>query len=270
MEFFEQVFPLLADQERFKMLAEWQKDLSERTAALKGHDGEDNPAMKARMRDLEQEQRQINEALSTFLENMEEHITKLPDKEELKELRETAEKFVKDVRGSGAPEAMTGAEGALAEFAGTRGHTKAKEAADILNKFLKKCNGMGNCAGNCLKFKPGLCNSMGNSIAQLLAGMNSGNGNGSGGMSGDGMMGLYGGLPTSLANMGEFGHGPSSRNRRGVGSPRGANPDELKPGELFAPGAATGASEGAVPVRYRRQVGDYFERVAEETGESGH
>jgi len=38
----------------------------------------DNPALKARMRDLEQEQRQIREALSTFLEGMEEHIAKLP------------------------------------------------------------------------------------------------------------------------------------------------------------------------------------------------
>ncbi len=38
---------------------------------------------------------------------------------------------------------------------------------------------------------------------------------------------------------------------------------------MFAPGAAGGATEGSVPVRYRRQVGQYFQRIAEETGESG-
>ena len=76
----------------------------------------------------------------SFLDNMQEHIDKLPDKEELKELRETAQKFVKDVRGSGASEAMAAAESALAEFAPTRGHKKAQEAADILKKFLKECN----------------------------------------------------------------------------------------------------------------------------------
>jgi hypothetical protein len=272
MEFLAQVLPLMADQQRFVMLVQWQQDLAERMASLKGHDNEDDPALKARMRDLEQEQRQINDALTVFLENMEEHIAKLPDTEDLKELRESAEKFVKDVRGSGAAEAMTAAEAALAEFAGTRGHKKAKEAADILDKFVGKCNGMGKCNGNCmkLKFQPKLCNSMGNTIAQMLAGMGMSSGNGGSGMSGNGNMGLYGGLPATFGQMGGQGHGPRSKGQRGVGSPRGDNPDEAKRDELFAPGEATGASEGAVPVRYRRQVGDYFERVAEETGDGGH
>jgi hypothetical protein len=94
-------------------------------------------------------------------------------------------------------------------------------------------------------------------------------GNGSGGMSGDGAVGLYGGLPPMFGNLGELGHGPSSRNRRGVGAPHGANPDEAKANELFAPGAAAGGSEGKVPVQYQRQVGEYFRRVMEETGEGG-
>jgi hypothetical protein len=272
MEFLAQVFPLMADQERFKMLAQWQQDLAERMAALKGHDNEDNPAMKARMRDLEQEQRQINEALNVFLENMQEHITKLPDSEELKELRETAEQFVKDVRESGASEAMGAAENALTEFSGTRAEKKAKEAGEILDKLIQKCDGTGNCAGKAMRFRfqPKICSSMGNSIAQLLAGMGMGDGGDGSGMSGEGMTGLYGGLPVRLGQLGAMGHGPPTRTRRGVGAPHGDNPDEANPGELFAPGAATGASEGSVPMRYRRQVGDYFERVSEETGEGGH
>ena len=64
MEMLAGVLPLLADQQRFVMLALWQQDLAERLASLKGRDGEDDPAMKARMRDLEEEQRQIRDALA--------------------------------------------------------------------------------------------------------------------------------------------------------------------------------------------------------------
>jgi hypothetical protein len=259
------VLPLLADQQRFIMLAQWQRDLAERLASLKGREGKDDPAQKARMRELEEEQRQVRDALVAFLDNMQEHIDKLPDKEELKELRESAQQFVKDVRGSGASEAMAAAESALSEFAPTRGHKKAAEAADILEKFIGKCNGMGNCAGKGLRFQPTLCKGLGNTVIQLLAGM----GVGSGAGSGFGPMGLYGGLPVDVGNPGEAFGGGEGNVRSAQGSPINDSPDQVNPGELFAPGAASGASEGAVPVRYRRPVGDYFRRVAEETGESG-
>jgi hypothetical protein len=91
-------------------------------------------------------------------------------------------------------------------------------------------------------------------------------------MGGYGAVGLYGGLPEMFGSGGEYGEMSESRagQKHGLnGQPRGENPDEAKPGELFAPGAAAGASEGAVPVRYRRQVGKYFQRIAEETEERG-
>ena len=59
MELLEVVFPLLVDQQRFVVLAMRQEDLAQRMESLKGHDGEDDPALKTRMRDLEHEQRQI-------------------------------------------------------------------------------------------------------------------------------------------------------------------------------------------------------------------
>ena len=65
MELLEVVFPLLVDQQRFVVLAMRQEDLAQRMAALKGHDGEDDPALKTRMRDLEHEQRQIRRELWT-------------------------------------------------------------------------------------------------------------------------------------------------------------------------------------------------------------
>jgi hypothetical protein len=272
LEYFEAVFPLLADQQRFVMVAQWQRDLAERLASLKGRDGQDNPAMKARMRDLEQEQSQIRETLTKLLDDIQEHSEKLPEKPELKTLRRTAQEFVKDVRASGASEAMAAAEAALAEFAPTRGHQKAQEAADILDKFIKRCNGMGNCAGDGLRFQPILCSGLGDTIPQLLAQMGMGTGNG-GMMGGYGMIGLYGGLPDMFGNAGEFGDaqgGEANRASGRRGQPQGENPDEAKRAEMFAPGAAAGASEGAVPIRYRRQVGQYFQRIIEETEESGH
>ena len=269
MELMAGVLPLLADQQRFVMLALWQQDLAERLSSLKGRDGQDDPSMKARMRDLEEEQRQVRDALASFLDSVQEHIDKLPDKEELKEFRESAEKFVKDLRKSGAAEAMAGAESALGEFAPTRGHKKAQQAADILKKFIKECKGMGNCACKGLKFQPTVCKAIGNSLEQLLAAMGMGSGMGGGsGMDGFGPTGLYGGLPPALANPGEASGGGEGNARREGGSPIN-NRDGGPPGELFAPGAAAGANAAAVPVRYRRQVGQYFQHVAEETGESG-
>jgi hypothetical protein len=282
LEYFEAVFPLLVDRERYAMLAVWQREFAERLASLKGRERDDSPSLKARMRDLEQEQQQILDALSKLLDDIQAHSEKLPDLPELKELRETAQKFVVALHNSGAAEVMTAAESALADFAPTRGYEKAKQAADILAKFLSQCHGMGNCAGNRLTFHPSLCNSLGNSVAQLLAamgGQGSNSGGGGFGMSGFGMggaegsIGLYGGLPAMFGRDGERGDAQEVRAASGAGqgrgSPHGENPDEAGADEKFAPGAAAGASEGSVPPRYRRQVGQYFQRIAEETGETG-
>ena len=68
------VFPLIADQSRFVMLALHQQDLAQRLSALKGRDGEDSPALKTRMRDLEEEQRKLREELDTLLGDIEDHL----------------------------------------------------------------------------------------------------------------------------------------------------------------------------------------------------
>ena len=180
-------------------------------------------------------------------------------------------RFVKDVRASGAAEAISEAESALAEFAAIRAHQKAKQAADILDRFIIAMrieDGLGDSACKGLKFQPRLCEGMGNTIPQLMEGM--GSGMGSGMMGGYGMVGLYGGLPEMFGAGSEFGEMHEGREGRGAGNsgrPQGENPDEAKPGELFAPGMAAGVSDGAVPMRYRRQVGQYFERISEETEE---
>jgi hypothetical protein len=271
LEYFEAVLPLVLDQERFVMLAQWQQDLAERAAALKGRDGQDDPALKARMRELEEEQRQIREALGKFLESLREHIDKLPERPELTKLRQTARKFAADVSASGASEAMTAAETAFADFSPTRGYEKAKQAADILAKFIKHCNSMGQGGQDALAgFQPTLGSGLGNTLAQLLAQLGNSGGMDNGPMGGYGAVGLYGGLPDMFGAMGAQGDATGAYSSGGsarFAKKGGGNPDTTAPGETATPDATAGASEGAVPERYRRKVGQYFQRVAEETKE---
>jgi len=271
IEHLEAIFPLLVDQERFTVLVLRQQDLAERMSSLRGHNGEDNPALKGRMRDLEEEQRQIRLSLEELLGDIEDHATRLPDKPELRKLRETALQFAKDVRASEAGETMTAAETSLAEFAGTRGHEKAKEASAILQRFLKRCSGMGAGCRGALAFQPVLSRSMGNTVAQLLAAMGLGQGSGAGGY---GAMGLYGDMGgMSGQGSGQFGdpglHGNARGPSRGGTSAGGANPDTLSAGDLRALGAATAAGDAAVPILYRRSVGQYFQRLSDELDNRG-
>jgi hypothetical protein len=273
MELLEAVFPLLVDQQRFIVLAARQDDLAQRMESLKGHDGEDDPALKTRMRDLEHEQGKIRQELDALLGDIEDHATRLPDRPELQKLRETAQQFVKDVRDSGAADALAGSEAALADFAGSEAHKKAKEAAEILNRFIKRCQGEGDMAAEChgaLIFQPKLCQCLGDSVAQLLAEM--GLGGMSSGMGGMGTMGLYGNTAgMSGLGSGEFGEPSSGSDGRGeeqgarAGS--GGNPEVYGIDETAAGGTATSASEAGVPLRYRRAVRQYFQRLSEELGD---
>jgi hypothetical protein len=252
------------------MLVLWQEDLAGRLASLKAADAKDDPTLKARMRDLEDEQRQIREALAQLLDDIQESCEKLPETEELKELRETSQKFVKDVRASGASEAMVEAEKGLGDFSGKRGYENAQKAADILKKFLNNCKGgMGAAGSRCLTFSPKLCRSMGDTLGQLMAGMGAGGGRGFG--MGGGSMGLFGGLPIGAGQDGKNG---STRAGSGRGfahsnaNPGENNPDAGDPGAANVPGNAAGATEGGIPARYQRPVGQYFDRIREETGET--
>jgi len=273
MEQLAKAFPLVADASRFIILALQQQDLAERLSSLKGKDNQDDPVLKARMRDLEEEQRKLREDLVALLGDIENHTEQLPDEPQFDKLRQTAAKFVKDVRASGASEAMSQAESALAEFSGTRGHQKAQEAADILTKFISTCEGMGGQCQGCLVFNPSLSKCLGNTIGQLLMGMGLGNGAGGGfgaGQSGysvrrGGNVGLYGSMP-GMGESPETREGKSGREGSGPTTAQGGtNPDETRRDDAAAGPEEAGAGEAAVPVQYRRRVGQYFQRIAEET-----
>ncbi len=283
LETLEAFFPLAVDQSRFVMLVLRQMDLAERAAALKGRDGDDDPALRARMRDLQEEQRDIRESLDELLADIEQHVEQLPEDESLDTLRSTAKEFVAQVRASGAMAAMSEAENALAEFAGTLGHEKARLAAEILQEFLARpqdeCLGEQACQAM-LAFCPALGGSLGNSIPQLLGAMGLGSGWGSGAGSGGGFsamrggfgnMGLYGMLPgmgdayqTGGTGQGRAAGADGVDGGPGSGGRSDANPDQPGWDGPTASGEAAGAGEAAAPLRYRRRVGEYFRRLAEE------
>jgi hypothetical protein len=262
LEHLEKIFPLLADQDRFVVLTLRQEELAERMAALRGHDGEDSPALKARMRDLEEEQKEIREALAKLLDDIENHLMQVPDEPEFDTLRESTAAFVEKVRSSTAAEVMAEAESSLAEFAGTKAAEKAKEAAEILRRFVSDCETMGGNAGQCLVFRPSLSQALGNTADQLLAEMGYGNGGSGMGMygAGGGPLGLYG----NLAGIGYDGFGPPMAPGASPGdAPGGLNPDEPTRAGIGSD-AATGITEGNIPVGYRRRVGQYFQRISAE------
>jgi hypothetical protein len=286
IEHLARIYPLFEDQARFVQLYLRQRDLAERLASLKGHDGEESPALKARMRDLEAEQRQLRTELTHLLDDIEDHARLLPDDPRLALLRQTAESFAAAVRGSGATEAMNDVEAALATFTGTRSFESAQRAADILEKYLAQCAGDGKfckeCEG-CLSFQPVLASKLGNSIEQMLAdaglprpgwatkpgfGVGTGTGNGySARQSNLDNIGLYGNLPTLAASARQG----SGRLTDGAGPSRtgGSTTPRHGPETTSAPGAlqAAGQAQIPIPAPYRRRVADYFQRLADEIGD---
>jgi hypothetical protein len=276
LELLAAIYPILEDEARFTQLYERQRDLAERLSALRSRDQEDDPAMKARARDLEAEQRRLQDELLTLLDDIDGHAKQLPQRPELESLRRSAELFASLVRNSEAPTAMSQAAAALAEFRGTPAADEARRAADLLESFLAKCEGMGEEGEACLKsgFQPSLSESLGNTLQQLLAD----SGLGSGGLGG-GIGGGYSARRNSLANIGLYGGLPASsgsaqaRARQASQGAAGANgyASSAQPTDdgvsSTSPGKQSAAGgEAAVPLQYRRKVGRYFQRLADELG----
>ena len=265
------VFPLIEDQARFVELWQRQKDLAERMDSLAGHDNEDDPRLKARMRDLQAEQAQLHKDLRSVLDDIETHVADLPADPKLDGLRESATKFVKAVRKSSAADDMAASESALAEFLGTRSAAASLLASETLKKFIGQCNSMGDQGQACLKFAPKLAG-MGDTIKQLLDAEGLSMGKTGGGMGG------YSARRNSLRNVGLYGRlplgGKESRAGGGHGQHHGSETAHnsggpKQPGDGSASGHlnASGQSDAAVPDRYKRRVGEYFERVANELDE---
>ncbi len=266
LEYMARIYPLLEDQARFLDLHDRQKDLADRLKSLQAQNGADDPQLKARMRDLEDEQLHIRSDLRDLLEDVNEHAAALPDDKRLDDLRNTAKEFGSAVRSSPAAGQMQAVESSLEEFTGSPAAANAHDAEQTLDQFIAKCNSMGDQGGVCLKFQPKLASGMGNSISQMLSSMGLGSG-----------MGGYSAMQSSLRNVGLYGtlptHGqeaggqPGGSADHGVASTANGSPDSTENPEGAAANGtqkASGQSDAPVPPEYKQRVGEYFRRVADE------
>ena len=273
LELLAAVMPLKRAENRFVQQVMQQKDLAERLSSLKDREEETDPVVRARMRELEAEQREIRESLYTLLREIKEQADMLPEQAEFEELRKSAMEFADAVNTSGASTAMTMAQSWLAEYSGAKGYANALEAAEILEQFLSQCEGMGECVSQCLfGFSPSL--NLNQTLDQLLRDMGFGGAGGSGMMgAGQGIgaqrggpnVGLYGMLPgmSAFSDSQSEGRGGAAM-FGGGGADGGINPDMGSDYDLSVEGAVGGSSGGAVPLRYRQAVGRYFQRIVEE------
>src|SRR5207302_3415488 len=133
-------------------------------------------------------------------------------------------------------------------------------------KFIGHCNGMGSCAGTCLKFQPTLSQGLGNTVGQMLASMGLSTGVGNGGIGGYSAMrsslmnvGLYGTLPLRGQESGGQRGGKANRGRatNAAGEPdANDNPDNSG---TAAKQQASGQADAPVPAQYKKRVGEYFQ-----------
>ena len=280
----EKILPLKQAENEFTQLVQRQRELADRLQNMRDQNAEDDPAMKARMRELEEEQHRVREQLDDLLDRIEEHADGLPDDPDLDELRNTALEFAQAVRESQAGTEMADAEGALTDFNGTKSHDHAESAAQILEGFLAKCQGMGKaCKGGLPKFGPSLAQAMENTMEQLAPGMkpgmNPGNKQGIGMGAGAGggnssqrstmqNVGMYGGEPqfdptnTTMGesesdNIGGVFTDPFAKEGNSGGS--GFTASQTNP--------AFGGADWGVPIQYRRQAGRYLQGLAEDLEE---
>lgn len=281
----EQVLPLKQAESEFTQLTQRQRQLADRLQSMQNQNAAEDPTVRARMRELEEEQHRLREQLDDLLDRIEEHADNLPEDPALDELRTTAKEFANAVRESEAGSEMAGAEGSLTKFNGGQGHEHADKAATLLEQFLSQCKGMGKqCQSSGVpKFGPSLAQCMANTLSQLapgsMPGMKQGNkpGMGMGTAAGGGYssqmstmknVGMYGGMPqynpanTTMGesesdNIGGVFTDPFAGNRADGGSgftARQGNP-------------AFGGADWGVPIQYRRQAGRYLQGLAEDLEE---
>lgn len=269
LEYLAQIFPLIEDQSRFIDLYKEQKDLADRMAAISARNGQDDPQLKGHMRDLEDEQRKVRDNLRQLMDDIDDHVAKLPDDKRLDDLRHTAKTFADAVRASSASGQMQAAEQSLDDFAGGGAWQSARAAADTLDQFIARAEESGQNGRACLKFQPALAEGLGNTVDQMLAaaGLPSGMGQGSGGgysamRSSLENVGLYGSLPVASQASGGGGKAQNGTASEANGIAR-TNPNAARNGgdsKLHA----SGGSEAPVPAQYKRRVGEYFQRVSDE------
>lgn len=271
------LLPFKQAEAQFVRLYQAQASLAERMQALNGRDGEDNPELKVRMRELEEEQEALRQKLMALEDSIQANIDRLPDDERLAELRTSAEEFLEKLRWSGADVEMHGAAQALAEFEGTSAYEQAVKAKEILEQLISMNQGMGQAAGESApKFSPSFSPSMNQTMQQLLRDAGLGGNPGQSGMAGGGAGGGFSARRSTMQNVGLYSNEPTlsdAAQRGGQSDKTAVGQAGVLPGtEAVVPSAvydttsalrSVNSDTSTIPLQYRRRVSRYFQRLAD-------
>jgi hypothetical protein len=224
------------------------------------------------VQELAHQQRRIHTELQKLLTSLPELLAQVPAETAFDNLRKDVEEFLKAVRDAKIEDDVSGSAKSLGDLDSMTGQALAQLAADKMAKLIAKCQGMPQQGQACLRFKPQLQSSLGNSLQQILDAMGAGQGQGQGGQDGYSMfnddVALYG------PNVELAGQQAGGRAERSGASGRageritGEFPDASGTAQT-APGRVRLQPDAKFPLRYREIVGDYFKAIAEDSDEGG-
>lgn len=266
---------LLADEMRFGLIYRRQLGLADRIERLADAASVIASAREERTASLHAGQQEIRRRIETLLDDIDRHRQALPDDARVDSLRDTAEVFTRQVRGSGVAPAMLQVEEALDLKRLREAGNLARQVAHILGEFVQQTgNDMGEAAGGgALHFAPSITDFP----PPLPQGRDSSNTASIGPersvtaidarYEGDAYRMGWLGEPSSAVPSGRSGAGheaPSEsateKNDGGGGTAmEGRRPATGEPQSMIS-------GHGLAPPVYHRQVADYFRRVARDTG----
>jgi hypothetical protein len=268
-----QVVNMLMRADMYTKLALRQRELADLAKRFNEKDQILSRIQQMEMQEMAGEERDIMAGVSSLLDELPDLADKLPQDDQYDKLRATTAKFVQAAKDLKITEGLDAAAGQFAGQNGPEAYAKAKDAAENMAKLLNMTEGGDGIpaqGGNCLAFNPSLQKTLGNTLAQVLAALQSmGMGSGGSGGSGLGMngneTGLYG---PDIELAGSEGGG---MNFTGSGPTRPSRPAVAPSDPTSDPGVRR--TQGPIhvrvqrdakfPLRWRQLVGEYMRAVAE-------
>ena len=253
-------------------LARQQGELAKLTRRFEDADGELSRSQQMALRELASAQKRIRDRLNEWLDEVAEASSDLPDDPAFDSLREQAAMFAQAVRNLQIPEELTSSNDAFAASDGPNAYNHALTAHELMDSLIGRCQSMQGEGQPCLNFVPSISQSLGNSLDQIMAALNSGNGSGSAngyGLFGEGVS-LYG-PGIDLPEPPESGGRADALAANQTGSAEAAvssASDPVLPTDT-RPSRVSIQEDVPFPLTYRDLVGEYFRVVAEDDTNEG-
>jgi hypothetical protein len=263
---------LLMRADIYTRLAQRQQEIADLAQRFKDQTGDLSRLQQMELQELASEQRDVRDAMQSLTEELPDMLSKLPQDSSYDDLRSDVKDFLDAAKNLAIQKDLGQASDMMTSLDGRSGYWKAKEAAEKMDQLVKRLKagdmpGKGNAA---LRFSPSLSQSLGNTLAQIMAamqgqGLSGGNGYGLYGQE----MGLYGAEVELGAAGGWIGDrgSPEATSRR----PETVSSDPGKDTKLTpskGPLKVKLQHDAKFPLRFRNLVGDYFRAVAEAEGET--